>query len=318
MATAPQASSQNIYPDWQSGTSSQFADAIGGYLEKDGTIQNTFQNWYTPQTAGFNQNLQGAFNAPNTTQQWQPWLNQAQQIGSTGVDASQGALSQVAQFNPSNTQQFMNPYTTNVVNEQARLSNQNLFENVLPNVNSTFTGAGQFGSTRNADFMNRAIRDQQYNLAGQQGNTLMQAQNQAMQQQGQWADRGINAGSTNLQADLSQSGLMQQLSQAGAGLSQQDWQNQMTSGQTFQDWAQSGSDRDYNDWLKQQEFPLQAMGALGQIFKNTGLDPDTKVQQQDPSTMETIAALLSAYGSTNLPAGALDQIKSLLNLGTPT
>lgn len=112
------------------------------------------------------------------------WYNQA---------PGQGALGQYATWNPNQQQQFMNPYTQNVVNEQARLSNQNLFENVIPQVNSTFTGAGQFGSTRNADFMNRAIRDQQYTLAGQQGQTLFNAQNAANQQYKDWTQMGTQA-----------------------------------------------------------------------------------------------------------------------------
>jgi hypothetical protein len=73
------------------------------------------------------------------------------------------------------------------------LSNQNFNEQVVPGLNSTFAGAGQFGSTRNADFMNRAIRDQQTQLAGQQGQTLFNAQNQAGQQYKDWTQMGVNS-----------------------------------------------------------------------------------------------------------------------------
>lgn len=158
------------------------ADAIpaGG-----STVDYTQPGYYT-QTgqalAGGLQDLMGQGGYINDTMN--NWYNAA---------PGQGALGQYATWNQNNQQQFMNPYVNNVVNEQARLSNQNLFENVLPQVNSTFAGAGQFGSTRNADFTNRAIRDQQYNLAGQQGNTLMQAQQAAGQQYKDWTQMGTQA-----------------------------------------------------------------------------------------------------------------------------
>lgn len=73
---------------------------------------------------------------------------------------------------PSHMQEYMSPYTQAVTQEIARLGNQNLQENILPGVNSTFTGQGQFGSTRNADFMNRALRDAQREILGRQSQAL--------------------------------------------------------------------------------------------------------------------------------------------------
>lgn len=144
-------------PGYYTQTGQALAGGLQDLMGQNGYINNTMNNWYNA--------------APN-----------------------QGALGQYAQFNAANQQQFMNPYMDNVVNEQARLSNQNLFENVIPQVNSTFTGAGQFGSSRNADFMNRAIRDQQYNLAGQQGQSLFNAQQAAGTQYKDWTQMGTQAG----------------------------------------------------------------------------------------------------------------------------
>jgi len=153
--TIPQAGSTVNYtqPEYYSQTGQQFAGGVQDLLGDNGYINDIANNWYNT--------------APG-----------------------QGALGQYGTFNAANQQNFMNPYTTNVVNEQARLSNQNLTENVLPGVNSSFTGMGQFGSSRNADFTNRAIRDQQATLTGQQGQTLFNAQNAANQQYKDWTQMG--------------------------------------------------------------------------------------------------------------------------------
>lgn len=154
-------------PEYYNQTAAQFGGGVQDLLGNQGYINDISNNWYNT--------------APG-----------------------QGALGQYSTWNQNQQQQFMNPYTQNVVNEQARLSNQNLFENVLPGVNSTFTGAGQFGSTRNADFTNRAIRDQQVQLAGQQGQTLFNAQQAAGQQYKDWTQMGTSAANQDYQNWLQQ------------------------------------------------------------------------------------------------------------------
>ena len=157
MAGEPGTTTEYVNPAYSTETNQAVAGGIQGMLGDNGYLNSVMGNWYNQQPG-------------------------------------QGALGQLAQYDPSKAQEFMNPYTTNVVDEQARLSNQNLFENVLPGVNSTFAGNGQFGSTRNADFTNRAIRDQGYNLAGQMGQTLFNAQNQANTNYKDWTQLGANAG----------------------------------------------------------------------------------------------------------------------------
>jgi len=154
---APNSTQTYIQPQYYTDTASSVAGGVQGMLGDNGYLNQVAGNWY----------------------------NQA---------PAQGALGQYAQYDPAKMQQFMNPYTQNVVDENTRLSNQNLFENVLPQVKSTFTGAGQFGSTRNADFTNRAIRDQGQTLAGVNANVLMGAQNQANQTYQTWTKQGLDAG----------------------------------------------------------------------------------------------------------------------------
>lgn len=99
-----------------------------------------------------------------------------------------------SEFSADKMAQYTNPYTKGVNEEIARLGNQNLMENVLPGVNSTFTGAGQFGSTRNGEFNARAIRDSNASVLGQQSKVLMDAQSQALEQAKAASDRNLQAG----------------------------------------------------------------------------------------------------------------------------
>lgn len=170
-------------------------------------------NPYTSSGAATMQNGQGmlgsAYNYTNTTptntfDNAGNMLNS--QYGSLNgmdpyVNAGAGALGQASSFiggsatyDPNVMQQHLNPYMSGVNDEIARLGNQNLMENVLPGVNSTFTGAGQFGSTRNADFTNRAIRDNQQVISGAQAGAMNQAYGQAADSYQKWASLGQNAG----------------------------------------------------------------------------------------------------------------------------
>ena len=159
MATAGAAgtTSEYIQPQFSTDTNAAVAGGIQGMLGDNGYLNSVMGNWYDQTPA-------------------------------------QGALGQYAQYDASKQQQFMNPYVNNVIDANNQQSLQNLQENVMPTVNSTFTGNGQFGSTRNADFLNRAIRDNQQTLNNTNANVLMNAQNQANTNYKDWTQMGVNAG----------------------------------------------------------------------------------------------------------------------------
>jgi hypothetical protein len=143
----------------------------------------------------------------------QTYLDPAAAYMSKGTNGSE--------YSPAAMSQYMNPYTSGVTSEIARLGNQNLTENVLPAVNSTFTGAGQFGSTRNGEFNARAIRDNNYGILGQQSKVLADAQAQALTQAGASANRDLQAGQQTGALSTVAQGVAQGFgNQAGAQLSQ--------------------------------------------------------------------------------------------------
>lgn len=115
-----------------------------------------------------------------------PWLTQAGQMSSVGSAApflgEAAHTSAAAAASPllqqgtgswlDNSAAYMSPYTQQVTDRIAQLGARNLSENLLPQVNKTFIGSGQFGGSRNADFTNRALRDTQESVLGQQAQAL--------------------------------------------------------------------------------------------------------------------------------------------------
>lgn len=138
---------------------------------------------------------------------------------------------------------YMSPYTDSVVNRIAQLGQRNLAENLLPQVNSTFTGAGQFGSTRNADFTNRAVRDANESIMGQQANALQTGFQNAQQTALQDLTRQAGLGGQVQQFGAQDIGLLstaggqqQGLEQQNMALANQDWQNQNNFQKQNLDW----------------------------------------------------------------------------------
>ena len=290
MATGADSAVTNVLPNYSTSTNAAIAGGIQGMLGDTGYLNNTLNNWYNlaPQ-----QGALGAYSQydPNSARQFS--------LGDANYNAGQAKqMTADASYNPQNAQNFMNPYVNNVVNEQARLSNQNLFENVLPGVNSTFAGNGQFGSTRNADFTNRAIRDQQYGLSGQQGNTLMAAQNQANQFGQQQQQMGVNA--TNTGNQLSQNQQQMALNAQNAANTQySNWQ-QMNNNAAAQD---------FNNWMTKANYPIGALNSLGSTANAIGAQPLGKLYSgSNPTGLQQATTGLTAL-NTAVNDGTFDWLK---------
>lgn len=122
---------------------------------------------------------------------WTPYTNemvnmseaQKQGVGYAPEFLTQGKQGMIGSmtYDPNQVQSYVNPYVEGGLAAANRLTSQNLTENVLPTINSTFTGQGQFGSTRNAEFQNRAIRDTQQAIADANAKAMVGAYGQASQ-----------------------------------------------------------------------------------------------------------------------------------------
>lgn len=133
---------------------------------------------------------QGWAATPGAATAYRPGLTAAEETAGT---AAAGAAPQIGNF--------MNPYTTNVVDEMARLQQQNIQRNLMPQLKAGFVSTGGLGSSRYANAMGQTMADLQSNLVGQQYGALnkgysdsvtaalnnAQLQNQAARTQGDLA-----------------------------------------------------------------------------------------------------------------------------------
>lgn len=152
---------------------------------------------YDPlQTLGYGQ-VEGAAGA------YRPGLTAA---GQTAATAAGG-------ITPERLNALMNPYTQNVVDEMARLSQQNVQRNVLPMLKAGFVGGGNLGSRRYAGALGQSMADIQSNLTGQQYGALSKGYSEALK-------AALDEGSLLNQAARTQAdiaGAEQSLGLTGAG-----------------------------------------------------------------------------------------------------
>jgi len=134
-----------------------------------------------------------------------PLQQQALQMAPNLAFSGTGSLGQASQMltgaggtaTPEIVQGYMNPYTSNVVDEMGRLTQRNVNENILPALGGAGVGTGQFGSQRQQQITGNTLRDIQSDLLGRQYTAL---------------NTGYDTATKNAQTDLAR-----QLS-AGQGL----------------------------------------------------------------------------------------------------
>jgi len=160
---APQAvpvssTEQSVLPDW-------YTNYAMDILSNQQALANrAFPLYQGPRVADFTALQQKAFEqTPQAAQAYEPYMAQA---GRSAADV---------------TQQFMNPYTDQVVSRIGEMGTRALKEQILPGIEGEMIRAGQFGGTRQAELMGRAIRDATEGISAQQAQALQQGFGQAQQ-----------------------------------------------------------------------------------------------------------------------------------------
>jgi hypothetical protein len=210
----------------------------------------------------------------------------------------------------------MSPYTSSVVNEIGRLGTQTLMENVIPGVQDQFVGAGQFGSTRNADILGRAIRDTQTNISGLQSQALQSGYGTAANIYGQAQGLGVNANLGAAQAANTGAGTLGYTGNTNAGLqgslaNQQQSQlgndvNQLLNiGGQQQALTQQGYNTAYQQYQNALQYPWTQMQNLGQTMSQFTLPQQVTNASSQPLPVAQYGAsplnyALAAYGASNL------------------
>ena len=263
-------------------------NTLAGSKTTPGSIAYNQANWNTqPLTGEWNDNMQNAATTAAGAMDPGGYLSQAT-----------GQVQNAATYDPAKFQQFLNPYTGAAADATTNAVNRNLTENIIPGLNSTFVGSGQFGSDRNEDFMSRAVRDTQGQLAEKLGTLNYGAAKDAQTATADWANRGITAGMDTAQ------------------LGQQNLTNLNTTGKGYLDWQTQDRQANYNDYLKQLQYPIEGMGALSTMAGSLkgAVQPNQSMTPGEMTGLQKAAIIAQMMGSaTATPTGgtsALDNIKA--------
>ena len=223
------------------------------------------------------------------TQQAINMAPQAAFAGATSAGTGQDLLTQ-AGYTGSNqiVQNYMNPYTQNVVDEMARLSGKNQRENIMPALDAGSIATGNFGSGRMANVQGQTLADIQAALTGQQYGALSKGYTDAMSAASNDLSRGVQAGSAlnNTAQTQNQIGITGLKSMADlGGLAQ-------TNEQAKLDYPMAQASK-FSQLMQQQDVPKGTIGA--------STAPGT-AGQYGMSGLQEMIALYALYQAINNPA----------------
>jgi hypothetical protein len=143
-------------------------DYYTGYLGKLATAGQTGMQQTVAPLDVLQQNAYAA--VPAAADAYKPGLTTAEE---TAKAAASG-------LDPTRIQSLMDPYRTNVVDEMARLQQQNIQRNILPGLRAGFARQGAMGSQRYAGALGQSLADMQANLTGQQYGALSKGYSEAL------------------------------------------------------------------------------------------------------------------------------------------
>jgi hypothetical protein len=219
---------------------------------------------------------------------------------------------------PGNISDYLNPYTQNVIDKSKLEARRFYDESLMPSMTDTFTNAGQFGSSRMAEVMNKGVRDITEGLQTNANAALSDAWNTAGTQFGADMNRiaGIGATAANA-AGTDQSNqvaaqrnavdagaAMGALGQYSGNLANQNVQNIINAGRQFADMGTTmGNFANLDTGNRLQG--SQQLGALGQYAGNAA-NQQTQTGLDAAQTLANVGTNISSANTRD--AAALDAI----------
>ena len=332
---------QTVLPDWYTNYA---LDILGNqravaerpfqaYADETGKPIPRFADFAPDQQKGFEATRQGAFTfrpelgmASQQTQNVfgrsalgaaQPSFQQAGQYTAqsttpTGLSMAQPYLQQAGQTTTQNINQYMNPYENAVVNRIGALGARTLQEQLLPAISDKMIGAGQFGGTRQAEIMGRALRDTMEGISAQQAQALQQGYGQAAGLAQADLARQAQLASTAGGLGFQQQGALAQAGQQMAGLGAQmgslygqDTQAQLEAAQQLGNLAQQRQTQELTG-----AGALQGIGAQQQALAQKNLDfARAEWEREQAYPQEQVAGLMGALQGVApaVPKGAMKE-----------
>ena len=356
-----QTTTQTILPEWYTNYAQQL---MGRSLAAS---EEPYQAYGLPRIAGFTpEQEQGFQTAQQQAGAYKPYMGYAQNLAQSGgagssLTAAQPYFGTAGQFaqqggmgsalataqpyvqrgagsftDPGVAQQYMNPYTQQVVSGIGDIAARNLREKILPEVNRTFIGGGTFGGSRSAEFTQRAIRDAQSAALAQQVQALQQGYDKAADLYGTEAGRALTAAgevgrlaSTDYSRMIDTSRSLADIGQSTGQLAGTDYSRQLEAARTMgdlganaqalglqeakaygdigaqrQNLAQRSADLAYQDFLEQRDYPFTQLQKAASIAGTPSATGQTQVSQTPgPSGTSQVLGTLATIGGILGKAG---------------
>jgi hypothetical protein len=249
------------------------------------------------QLAGLSEGQQAAIaNALSGVGAFQPFLQQGSAAVGQGITGAQGAS-----FDPTSYQQFMNPFTEDVI---ARTQQDIAEKGAQQQLQARASAAGQgaFGGSRQAILQGQIAADtmdQQARTGAQLRSAgFQQAQNLAQQQ----ANQALRQAQLTGQLGVSQAGL----GQLGQQLGVQDINTLLGIGGLQQQQGQRGLDIARANELARQALPFQQVGFMSDIFRGVPALQQTTATTTRPGPSrgsQLLGAIGQAGGFSNFFGG---------------
>ena len=278
--------------------------------------KNPYQQYGGERIAGFQPMQQQAFESAAGMQPSQQVGLGSGIAGMAGLGALntnyQGQNFRGGQFDTQAAQEYMNPYTQNVVDYQKSQALRD-FQIAQPMRQAQAVRQGAFGGSRSAIVDAEAQRTLNSQLQGieatgqqaafqnaqQQFNADQARRLQAQQMGEQSRQYGAGLGMQGLQTGLQAAGQLGQLGQTEYGQKMGITGLQSQFGQQQQQQAQRPLDMAYQDFINQQNYPYKQLGFMSDMIRGLPLGQQStqSVYQAPPSTLQTVGALgMGAYG----------------------
>jgi hypothetical protein len=215
------------------------------------------------------------------------------------LSSAQSYLAAGAKDPASQVANYINPYTTSVLNQIGNLGQRNIMQNLAPQATAGGVGSGQFGSKRGAEVLGQTIQNANRDILGQQATSAEKAYQNAL-------DTAIKQNQINAQLGSTAGTLasqgQQNLTQAGAQQGQLASTNQALNLAEINALATLGEQQ---RTLKQNEqlFPLSNLSTLSGLLRGYNVPTTTKTTAE-MSPLSALAGIGSGAVGLFTPAGS--------------
>jgi hypothetical protein len=281
------------------------SDYTQGIIGKANAIAaEPYQQYQGPRIAGFTPNQLQAFESTKANfGSTQPYIDKAGQAfdnagAQSAVQAASPYMNTAGGKWTDNYQDYMNPYTQNVLDRQEALATRTLNEKFLPGLKAAFVGNGQFGSTKMLEQGLQGTRDISEGLEQQRLATLNDAYNnganifaadagrasEVARTAGDLAETDANIGlaTGEAQARLGEFDALQKL---------RDNASLESIGEKQQNQGQQSLNLAYSDFQNQRDYPKEQINWMHNLARGLPFNSTTTAQQTGP------------YSGTYAPSG---------------